>query len=166
MDKKKIIENYTNELLEKYKEYRPTTEIEQDWGCYQSSVYIKNKDKELEIMINENVFIVFYEDWHDAWNLTRNNYNNIINILDNLMSNKICIISIYSKNCCEYIKYSEKKEYKKNEILSIIKEEVSKIINPVTKKGSYDMLKEDGATVIITYWNKKKTMFKFSKKEL
>ena len=156
MVEKEIVNMNRDRLLEKYKDYNPIVETVDELLFYQVNITISRDNKELEFMLEDNIITASYRKYFDVWDVRKDDFNDIVERLDKFMNGEICIISVFSKSYCELVKYSQKQKYKRKEIISLLKEEILNHTNYITKRDSYEILKEEGARVYVSFWDNEK----------
>ena len=161
-----IAEEYKDKILEKYKKYNPYILTDDD-DLYTVCISIKNNKDILEIEINEKYITISYKDWYDLFELSIDELNKIMKILDDFISENICIITV--KSCSNYLyrKYSSNLNYNKNDILELLANETKNITSPFHNKNVYSLINENGAEVYVTFWNVEKCQkYVIEKREL
>ena len=152
---------YKNEVLERFKKYDIVvhTSKEKDYDfLYPNDYSIELKQKNIDntMFIDLEGEITIYVDGahRHFYYEERNDFEQAMKFAENILTNKICSISVFSNNDWKCTSFSDENKVDFNELQAF--EKVIELTDGREKNYIYNELKKFGSVVKFEFWDKSK----------
>ena len=141
--------DYREELLNLLKDYNRVVLSDDGKSC---SIEIKNDDDRSLIIDLDNEVTISFDKWHNHYYIEdRDDYDEAIDKVLNILNNIDCIINIYSNN--KYVcsgSSLDKSKYTEEDVLNYMKS----FFGDYLSSSFNESFKNYGATIEFIFWNK------------